>query len=293
MISTIAPLHPARRAVVERGYATMTGARRRTSLLAFAAFALLIIVSAVQAEIDLEKFVANLTNFTSYVGRIFHLSTGQTVLADVREWFWGWRPWSRLLIETLLIAYVGTFLGAVGGFVLCFFAAANLMSAGAVRLLARRYLEVCRTVPELVYALLFVVAFGLGPLAGVIAVAIHTTGALGKLFAEVVENIDMNPVEGIAATGGTWMERIRYGVIPQVLSNFASYTLLRFEVNVRSSAVMGFVGAGGIGHELLTSIRRFQYSDVSAILVMIVATVMVIDVATERVRHRLLRAEQG
>jgi phosphonate transport system permease protein len=102
----------------------------------------------------------------------------------------------------------------------------------------------------------------------------------------------MGPVEGIAATGGTWFEQIRYGVVPQVISNFISYGLLRFEINVRSSAVMGFVGAGGIGHELLTSVRRFQYSDVSAILLMIIATVMVIDILTGRLRHMLLQAER-
>ena len=147
-------------------------------------------------------------------------------------------------------------------------------------MLVRRFCELCRTVPELVFALMFVIAFGLGPMAGVLAVAIHTVGALGKLFAEVVENIDMKPVEGITAGGSSWPVAMRFGALPQTISNFVSYALLRFEINVRSTAVMGFVGAGGIGQDLIEAIRKFYYSDVSAILVLIVITVSVIDTLT-------------
>ena len=157
-----------------------------------------------------------------------------------------------------------------------------------IRFVARRTLEFCRTVPEIVFALIFVFAFGLGPLPGVLAIAIHTLGALGKLYAEVAENIDLKPVEATVATGGSWFEAVRFGVVPQVLPNFTSYTLLRFEINVRSASILGFVGAGGIGKELLSSIRQFYYSDVSAILLMIIATVMVIDLLTERLRHYLI-----
>lgn len=152
----------------------------------------------------------------------------------------------------------------------------------------KRLLEFCRTVPDIVFALLFVYAIGLGPVPGVLAIAIHTAGALGKQFAEVVENIDLKPVEGLRSTGANWVEQIRFAVLPQVMSNFVSYVLLRFEINVRGATVMGFVGAGGIGKELLSSIRQFYYSDVSAILLMVIATVFVIDLLTERLRHRLL-----
>jgi phosphonate transport system permease protein len=126
----------------------------------------------------------------------------------------------------------------------------------------------------------------------VLALAIHSTGALGKLFAEVVENIDMKPVEGATAAGATRIAAIRLAVLPQVLSSFASYALLRFEINVRSAAVMGFVGAGGIGQDLMVAIRKFYYTDVSAILVLIIATVMIIDLVTERLRHRLIGWER-
>jgi len=291
--AAIAGLNPARLASLQGAYDREIAARRRTGLIGALALVLLFAVSGLQAEVDPAKFFANIGNFTSYIGRIFLLETGAPVWTDPVEWFWGWRPWGALLLETLLIAYLGTILGAVGGFILCFLVSANLTRSATIRFVCRRYLEFCRTVPELVFALIFVVAFGLGPIPGVIAVAIHTTGALGKLFAEVVENIDLGPVEGVAATGATWTEQIRFAVLPQVLSNFASYALLRFEINVRGAAVMGFVGAGGIGHELLTSIRRFQYPDVSALLIMIVLTVMVIDLLTERLRHALLSGERS
>jgi len=136
--------------------------------------------------------------------------------------------------------------------------------------------------------MLFVVAFGLGPLPGVLALTLHSAGTLGKLFTEVVESIDMNPVDGIAATGGGWLARVRFGALPQVMSNFASYTLLRLEINVRGAAVIGFVGAGGIGEDLLIAIRKFYYQDVSAMLLLIVVCVMLLDMISERLRHRLL-----
>jgi phosphonate transport system permease protein len=136
-----------------------------------------------------------------------------------------------------------------------------------------------------------VAAFGLGALPGILAMAIHTSGALGKLFTEVVENIDMRPVEGIAATGGSWLAQVRFAATPQVLSNLVSYTLLRFEINVRGATVIGFVGAGGIGQDLIVAIRKFYYSDVSAMLLMIIVTVMMIDILSARLRHRLLAME--
>src|SRR6202040_1338037 len=142
-----------------------------------------------------------------------------------------------------------------------------------------------------VFALIFVAAFGLGALPGVLAMTLHTSGALGKLFTEVVENIDMGPVEGVAQAGGSWLAQVRFAVTPQVLSNLVSYTLLRFEVNVRGATVIGFVGAGGIGQDLITAIRKFYYSDVSAMLLMIIAGVMVIDMLPPRLRHRLLSME--
>ena len=124
-----------------------------------------------------------------------------------------------------------------------------------------------------------------------LALAVHTSGALGKLFYEIVDNIDMKPVEGLRASGASWAQQVRFGVVPQVLSNFISYSLLRFEINVRGAAIMGFVGAGGIGQLLIEYVRKFYYVDVGAVLIIIIATVMLIDYGTEKVRHRLIAME--
>jgi len=237
---------------------------------------------------DIFLLANKISTFTNYFGRIFTLDDGQPVLSDPVEWYWGFIKWSKLLGETLLVAYTGTILGAVIAFFTCFAAASNL-AGPTTRWVARRFLEFCRTVPEIVFALIFVLAFGLGPMAGVLALAIHTLGALGKLYTEIVENIDMKPVEGITSTGGSRAETIFYAVLPQVWSGFATYTLLRFEINFRGASIMGFVGAGGIGQELLTAVRKFYYSDVSALLVMIIVTVFVLDILTGLVLKRLNR----
>jgi len=176
----------------------------------------------------------------------------------------------------------------VFGFLLSFLAAANLGVSPAIVFAVRRILEFCRTVPELVFALIFVMAFGLGPVAGVLAIIVHTTGALGKLFYEVLENIDQKPVEGLTASGASWTKTMRFAVLPQVLANFLSYALLRFEINVRGASVMGFVGAGGSGQDLMEAIRKFYYPDVSAILLLIIVTVALIDFVTERIRHHFI-----
>jgi len=267
--------------------------RRWQTLLVLLCIAVAVVLSGLSAEVSLGKLIDNIHRFPSYIIRLFHLENGQPVWTDFAEWFWGLPRWLRLLGETLLMAYVGTALGTVGAFLLCFLAAANVAPSRWLRMIVRRFCEVCRTVPELVFALVFVIAFGLGPVPGVLAVAIHTVGALGKLFAEVVENIDMKPVEGITAAGSSWAVAMRFGALPQTLSNFVSYTLLRFEINVRSITVMGFVGAGGIGQDLIEAIRKFYYSDVSAILVLIVITVSVIDTVTSTIRHRLIGLQEG
>jgi phosphonate transport system permease protein len=264
------------------------GAGRRTRLLAGSAILLVAVaVSSHVAEIDPITVWRKIGGLTSYLDRIATLDSGARVWTDPVEWFWGLKRWSRLLGETLLMGYVGTLMGATAAFVLCFPASRTTCRSPWIRFAALRLLEFCRTVPTVVFALVFVVAFGLGPLPGVLALAIHTAGALGKLFAEVVENADANSAEGVRASGGNLLESIRFGVLPQVLSSFASYALLRFEINVREATVMGFVGAGGIGDELLIAIRRFYYSDISAILVLIILTVFAIDNLTERLRGRL------
>jgi phosphonate transport system permease protein len=274
-----------------RGYADAVAAKRRRLALGAGLLLVALLASAWMGEVAVEKFVRNAWRFFAYFGNTVPSMSLSTLWADLAEWFWGLKRWLRLLGDTIMIAYVGTLVGVIGGFCLCFIASANLVRNRTTVFIARRTLEFCRTVPEVVFALIFVLAYGLGPLPGVLAIAIHTTGALGKLFAEVVENIDPKPVEGVAASGGNWFERIRFAVLPQVTSNFVSYALLRFEINVRGAAVMGFVGAGGIGQDLVEAVRKFYYTDVSAILILIILTVMIIDQVTERVRHALIGME--
>jgi phosphonate transport system permease protein len=273
-------------------YAQAAAAKRRQMALGLALTAAALAVAAFGAEVRPATLWLHIGNFTSYFDRLLKLDGGARVWTDPAEWFWGWARWSRLLGETLLIAYVATLTGAIGALCAAAPASRNLMRNAVVRAIVRRVLEFCRTVPDIVFALIFVASFGLGPLPGVLALAIHTTGTLGKLFTEVVENIDMAPVEGVAATGGSWLAQVRFAVTPQVLSNLASYALLRFEINVRGAAVIGFVGAGGIGEDLIVAIRKFYYADVSAMLLMIIATVMLIDMMSAALRHRLLATEQ-
>jgi phosphonate transport system permease protein len=265
--------------------------RLRFALGAAALFAALVLAS-IGAEVNLPTLFTHFGNFVSYFTRILTLEDGSRVWTNIAEWLWGWRKWSLLLGETILISYVGTLSGAVVAFALNFLAAENTAPAAWLRVVVKRLMEFCRTVPDIVFALIFVIAFGLGPMAGVLAITIHSIGALGKQYSEIVENIDMKPVEGVRSTGASWISCMRFAVLPQVAAGFAGYTLLRFEINVRGASVMGFVGAGGIGQELVVAIRKFYYSDVSAILLMIVLTVFVIDIGTGWIRGRLFGKER-
>jgi phosphonate transport system permease protein len=267
--------------------------RRRQTLAVLAVLLILAVVAARYGEVDLRNLWRNLSALTSYFGRIMPKLHADHLSADVADWYWNVFGWLKLLFDTTLIAYLATLAGTLGAGILAFFAAANLAPSGAVRWGLKRLFEFCRTVPDLVFALLFVSAFGLGPLAGVLAIGIHSFGTLGKLFTEVVENIDMKPVEGVRSAGGRFGDVIRFAALPQILPNLASYALLRFEVNVRASSIVGFVGAGGIGQDLFVAIRKFYYTDVSAILLMIIVTVSLIDLVTERIRHRLAPVERA
>src|ERR1035437_4289433 len=293
MSHTVLVLPEAQLAPLLRAYDAAIAAKQRQLVIGLLLGAGALALSVIGAEVDPAKFWENIGNFTSYFSRLSHLDSGDYVWTDPAEWFWGIKRWSLLLGETIMIAYVGTLTGSLFGFVGSFLCSRNLVKSVALRLAVRRALEFCRTVPDIVFAMIFVIAFSLGPLPGVLAITIHTTGALGKLFSEVVESINMKPVEGIAATGGSWLAQMHYGVVPQVLSNFASYALLRFEVNVRGATVIRFVGVGGIGAELIVAIRTSFYSDVSAILLMIVVCVMLIDTISVKLHHRLLAMDSG
>ncbi|BAM88339.1 phosphonate ABC transporter membrane protein PhnE [Bradyrhizobium oligotrophicum S58] len=278
-------------AALNEAYRRAMSQRRLRFAVSAAVFVAVLAAAAIGAEVNLRTLYTYFGNFVSYFDRIFTLDDGHRVWTNLPEWFWGFKKWIKLLGETLLISYVGTMAGMLVAFCLNFLAAENTSPGPWVRFIVRRLLEFARTVPGIVFALIFVIAFGLGPVPGVLAIALHSSGALGKLFSEVVENADMKPVEGVRATGASWLSCMRFGVLPQVIGGFSSYTLLRFEINVREASVMGFVGAGGIGQELVVAVRKFYYSDVSAILLMIVATVFLIDIGTGWLRGRLFGAE--
>ena len=210
---------------------------------------------------------------------------------SIGYWYNDFWKYMRLIWETILMALTATILATGLAVALSFIAARNCTPFPWAGVLARRFLEFCRGVPEILFALVLVFAVGIGPLAGVLAITIHATGALGKLFSEVNENASMRPVDGIKAVGGSWFEQMRYGVLPQVLPNFTSYALWRFEINVRASAVVGFVGAGGIGAELSHTISFYSDDRVTAVLLLVVLTVTAIDLLSERARHSLIGKE--
>ena len=235
---------------------------------------------------------AGIPRLGEFISKTIPVLRWESLGADIAEWFWRWETWLRLLVETILIAFMATVFGVIGGFLLSFPASRNLAPNRRVLWITRRYLEIARTVPELVWALIFVFCFSVGPMAGVLAIGLHACGALGKLYSEVNENIDMRPLEGVKAAGGTWFDQIRYGAVPQVLPNIISYTLLRFEINVRSSSIIGYVGAGGLGQEFRTAMSLQEYTDLSALFVIVFVTVIVIDWGSEKLRHRVIGLEE-
>jgi phosphonate transport system permease protein len=198
-----------------------------------------------------------------------------------------WRFYLDEIVKTLQIAVWGTFLAIIFAVPFGLMAAENL-SPIWLRQPVRRLMDALRAINEMVFAMLFVVAVGLGPFAGVLAIFVHTTGILAKLFSEAVEAIDPRPVEGIRATGANVLEEILYGVIPQVIPLWVSYSLYRFESNVRSATVVGMVGAGGIGVVLWEVIRGFYFAQTCAVMIMIIITVSLLDLLSAWLRRRFL-----
>lgn len=192
------------------------------------------------------------------------------------------------LIVTVNIAVVSTIIGGAFAFCLCFFAATNLVGAGAVRWVVRRIMEVMRAFPEIVIAGLLTAVLSIGPIAAIAAVSLHTIGALGKLFFEVVENADMKPDEGLKSVGASWLERVRFAIVPQVMPNFVSYGLLRMEINVRASTIIGAVGGGGIGEVFRLSIGRDYAAQTYAIIILLLVTIIAIDQFSGWLRGRLV-----
>jgi phosphonate transport system permease protein len=252
---------------------TPPGEGKRTLLQAFgwAVFVLVLAWAWKCADMRPLDLVKDSGNMSKFLAEFFPPS------------FREWRLYLREMVVTLHIAIWGTVLAIVCAIPCGLLSSSNIVPVWIYQPV-RRLMDACRAINEMVFAMLFIVAVGLGPFAGVLALWVHTTGTLAKLFSEAVEAIDPRPVEGVRATGASALEEIVYGVIPQVLPLWISYTLYRFESNVRSASVVGMVGAGGIGVILYEVIRGFEYAQTCAVMLIIIVFVSTIDLASARIR---------
>ncbi|MEM8594862.1 MAG: phosphonate ABC transporter, permease protein PhnE [Pseudomonadota bacterium] len=234
---------------------------------------------------------ANATPFSQGIGKIFDFPIDMMAMAyelGFSRWLSRVAEFVPDLIVTLNMALLSTLLGAVIALVLACFASRNIMRNQAVVLFTRRMLDLFRSFPEIVIALVFLYLMGKSLLPAVIAITIHTVGVLGKLFSEAIENIDVKPLEGLESTGASWISRVRFGVFSQVMPLFFSYTILRLEINVRASTILGFFGAGGIGQALSTMIQWRDGGRVTAIFLLLVTTIVALDYLSDWVRSRLV-----
>ncbi len=201
--------------------------------------------------------------------------------------FTDWRLYLEEMVITIQLALWGSVLAVIFAVPFGILSSENIVPWWVYQPV-RRLMDAARAINEMVFAMIFVVAVGLGPFAGVLALFVHTTGVLAKLFSEAVEAVDPQPVEGIRATGASWLEEVIFGVIPQVFPLWISYALYRFESNIRSATVVGMVGAGGIGVLLWELMRGFSFAKTSAVMMIIIAVVIIFDVISQFLRKRFI-----
>jgi phosphonate transport system permease protein len=195
---------------------------------------------------------------------------------------------AKVMGETIAMAFLGTLMGAMLAFPLSFFAAKNMTRARPLQFGTRRFADLLRSFDYLIWALIFVRAIGLGPLAGIMAIAIVETGTFIKLYSEAIENLDRKQIDGVNAAGGNGLQRIRFGVLPQVLPMMLSNTLYMFEHNVRSASILGIVGAGGIGFLLADRLRAYELQEACLIIIVLIVAVYAIDYLSKILRERLI-----
>ena len=256
-----------------------------------------IILSSKIIDINSSNLLNGIPKLGDYVSQILPtLETNNLFLSSkdqgsIAYWYFNLSKYIKLLFETFNMALFATIVGSTLGLFFSFLAAKNISPNSLIFFTIRRILEFFRGVPEIIFAILFVWVLGIGPLAGIIAMTLHTTGSLGKLFSEVHENSDNKSIEALKASGGNWISEMRFGLLPQVIPNLISYTLLRFEINIRASTILGFVGAGGIGQELYLVINFNYYEEVSAIILLIILTVISIDLFSGYLRKNIIGVE--
>ena len=248
-------------------------------------------------DINSSNLLNGIPRLGDYVSQILpSLETSNLFLSSkdkgsIAYWYFNLPKYLKLLFETFNMALLATIIGSTLALFLSFLAAKNTSPNSLVFFTIRRILEFFRGVPEIIFAILFVWVLGVGPLAGIIAMTLHTTGSLGKLFSEVHENSNNKPIDALKASGGNWLSEMKFGLMPQVLPNLISYVLLRFEINIRASTILGFVGAGGIGQELYLVINFNYYEEVSAIILLIILTVVSIDLFSSYLRKNIIGVE--
>lgn len=263
-------LPPGERARLERAFSVP-----RARFLVGLPIALVVLLwSMGGAEFNFVKLGAGTVNMGEFLSRLFPPSF--TKFGVIVE----------LLVETLQMAIVGTVLGAVLSLLVAF-AAASTIAPRWLYYPARWVMNIIRSVPDLVFALMFVSVVGLGPFAGILAMTLGSLGSIGKIFAEAMESVDRGPIVAMQAVGASQRQVIQYGVLPQAAPLLVSYTLLLFEGNVRGATILGLVGAGGIGLELTTAMRMYDYGHLSAIIICIIVLVTVIDQGSALIRRRI------
>lgn len=271
---------------VQDAYMHMTRRKRAYGAVLLAVFIALMVSGFQLAD------ARNAGGFWNGIGNVFQfpgevLSEAARNSANLPGLMWQFLP---SLIETVNIAAAATLLGAIFGVLISLLATRGLAKWPRLIGVFRRLMDVMRAVPEIVIALILIFVLGGGPVPAMIAIALHTVGALGKLFSEVNENASLKPVEGLHSVGATWGQRMWLGVIPQVAPNYLSYALMRFEINVRASAILGFVGSGGIGYDLKNAFSWGQgrYDEVAAIFLLLFATIVVFDQISGHYRNKMI-----
>ena len=282
---------------LDNHYKNLIGKKRFWNLSLIVLIFIGVILSSKIIDINGSNLLNGMPRLGDYISQILpsieinKLFLGSKDQGSIAYWYFNLPKYLKLLFETFNMALLATTVGSALALFLSFLAAKNTSPNSLLFFTIRRMLEFFRGVPEIIFAILFVWVLGIGPLAGIIAMTLHTTGSLGKLFSEVHENSNDKPIEALKASGGNWLSEMKFGLLPQVLPNLISYALLRFEINIRASTILGFVGAGGIGQELYLVINFNYYEEVSAIILLIILTVISIDLLSSYLRKNVIRIE--
>ncbi len=278
----------------ERYYQRIRSQQKRDSLLWSLLLVALYLAAGKVAEFNLLTIWQSLPHFFDYLYEIMPVLHLPLLFADGKTEgslaYWGYRLHFQLPLiwETIQLALASTIISVFIAGILAFFAADNTQSPPGLRFAIRSLVAFLRTMPELAWAVMFVMAFGIGAIPGFLALALHTVGSLTKLFYEAIESASDKPVRGLAACGASRLQRMRFAFWPQVKPLFLSYSFMRLEINFRSSTILGLVGAGGIGQELMTNIKLDRFDQVSITMLLIIIVVSLLDTLSGWLRRRVV-----